>query len=561
MQNPLTEIRKQAVLRNTGTCFWIVLFLCSLSLQDAAATASSTGKNLRLEAAHQGYPLPDAITLTLVSTLGTVSDLGMRMLSIGVPAAVTLSSPSSSDSFRMTTASISTPPVPSDNSGIKPSLFRDHSTVVTTAIAAFSIMIMLMIFLVMNIFLRKRAESSLRMSEIKYRTLFEKSPDAIFILDTPDIRIADVNIAALKLLGLERTEVIGRHPCELSPPTQPDGTLTYEKVDSMASRAMESGTAYFEITRRHASGKTFPAEVWMSSISFPDATILIAVWRDLSERKKMQEMIIQSEKMVSLGGLAAGMAHEINNPLSGIIQNAQVVQSRLLSSIKPNQDAARDIGLSLDLLNAYLHRRKIPEMLNNLQEAGRRASELVRNMLSFAKKETYDKIPASIPELLDRIIAIARNDFSTASAFDFRAIRIDTVYDTDVPVIHCHPGKLQQVFYNILKNGAESMTEKKGLAPPEYEPCFNIHVYSRNGQAVITIQDNGMGMSEDTRKKIFEPFYTTKPPGSGTGLGMSLSCFIIMDQHQGSITVDSVQGEFSMFTVTLPAKTETKDLK
>ena len=269
---------------------------------------------------------------------------------------------------------------------------------------------------------------------------------------------------------------------------------------------------------------------------------------DITEHIRMEEMVVQSEKMLSIGGLAAGMAHEINNPLAGMMQNAQVVLRRVQSDLPASVAAAKEAGISMAQIRMFMEKRGIVRQLSQIHEAGIRASQIVQNMLSFSRRDFSGKIEQDIAELLDQTIELAKSDYDLKRRYDFKKIRIIREYDAQTPIVMCEVSKIQQVFFNILKNSAEAMQEMASHA----EPTFRIRVMPRGRYVRIEIEDNGPGMTEETRKRIFEPFFTTKPVGKGTGLGLSVSYFIVTDNHNGKMTVLSEPGKGATFIIHLP---------
>ncbi|OPZ60904.1 MAG: Sporulation kinase A [Deltaproteobacteria bacterium ADurb.Bin510] len=270
---------------------------------------------------------------------------------------------------------------------------------------------------------------------------------------------------------------------------------------------------------------------------------------DVTERVKIEEMIVQSEKMLSVGGLAAGMAHEINNPLAGILQNIQVIRSRLSPDLPKNVRVADECGLSFESLNCYLENREIWSMIDAIMESGSRASKIVNNMLSFSRKSGSAFVAHDLRELMDQTIELAASDYDLKKRYDFKRINIVREYDDDLRPVECEAGQIQQVFLNILKNGAQAMA---GLE--QREPRFTIRLKQEAQSVRIEIEDNGPGMDEKTLKRIFEPFYTTKAVGAGTGLGLSVSYFIITENHGGSLTALSGPEQGTRFLIQLPEK-------
>lgn len=270
---------------------------------------------------------------------------------------------------------------------------------------------------------------------------------------------------------------------------------------------------------------------------------------DVTNLVKLQQMMVQSEKMLSIGGLAAGIAHEINNPLASILGYVLNIQRRIFGDIPKNHTVASECGVSLEEIRNYLESRDIPRMLDGIHESGLRAGAIVHNMLSFSRKSEKELKPHDIIELLDTTLALAANDYNLEKKYDFRNIEIVREYDEHVPSVYCEKSEMQQVFLNLLRNGAEAMMAK------DYKnahPRFICRVKHRKEAVFVEIEDNGTGVDDDVRKRLFEPFYTTKEVGQGTGLGLSVSYFIVTDLHHGSLEVDSALGEWTRFTIKLP---------
>ncbi len=276
---------------------------------------------------------------------------------------------------------------------------------------------------------------------------------------------------------------------------------------------------------------------------------------DITDRQRIEEMIIQSEKMLSVGGLAAGMAHEINNPLAGILQNIQVIQNRLNTGLPKNEIVAADCGTTIDAIAKYIRVRGLNSMMEAVVDSGVRAAKIVENMLSFSRKSNADISVQSVTDLLDKTIDLASNDYSLKKKYDFRKIEVVREYPIDEIEIACESSKIQQVLLNIFKNGAEAMSNKEYA--DNLMPAFFLRVFADDSHVHIEIEDNGPGMDEVTRKRIFEPFFTTKAVGVGTGLGLSISYFIITDNHQGKMTVDSTPGIGTIFKISLPLERST----
>ena len=267
---------------------------------------------------------------------------------------------------------------------------------------------------------------------------------------------------------------------------------------------------------------------------------------NVTEQVLLSEMMIQSEKMLSVGGLAAGMAHEINNPLAGMMQTANVMLNRLTASnIPANLQTATQLGISMQSVQLYMQDRGILRMINSIIESGDRVAVIVDNMLNFSRQNDAQSSEQNLADLLDKALELSSTDYNLKNNFDFKSIGIVKEYQLDMPDIICEPGKIQQVFLNILRNGAQAMQEAN-VSSPTF--VFRISYDKLTEEAIIEIEDNGPGLEEGVKRRIFEPFFTTKKEGTGTGLGLSVSYFIITENHAGRLLVDSVVNNYCKFT-------------
>ena len=269
---------------------------------------------------------------------------------------------------------------------------------------------------------------------------------------------------------------------------------------------------------------------------------------DITERINMEEIMVQSEKMLSVGSLAAGMAHEINNPLGAILHNAQNIRRRLSPELERNREAAEETGVLLEAVNRYLQRREIPQLLDGIQQAGSRAAKIVTHMLSFSRRSNRQLADCQLSVLIDQAIEIAGNDFALIEGFDFRAVRIVREFDAQLGPVPCIGNELEQVLLNLLKNAAQAIHQK----PQRGDGQITLRTRLNPPWAEIQVEDNGIGIPEHVRKRIFEPFFTTKEVGQGTGLGLSVSYFIITNNHKGQMEVQSKPDQGTCFTLRLP---------
>ncbi|MBV5336808.1 MAG: GHKL domain-containing protein, partial [Deltaproteobacteria bacterium] len=247
------------------------------------------------------------------------------------------------------------------------------------------------------------------------------------------------------------------------------------------------------------------------------------------------------------GGLAAGMAHEINNPLGIIAQTVQNIQRRLDPHLPANQIVANELNLDLSMLQQYLETRQICSFIKSIREATDRAARIISNMLKFSRKSESFTEFADISELLDQVLELAASDYDLKKNYDFKRVAIVQEIAQSMPKVPVSVLELEQVLLNLLKNAAQAMYE---AATPN--PQIIMRAVPEHGFALIEVEDNGPGMSPDVQKRIFEPFYTTKEVGQGTGLGLSVSYSIITNNHHGSIEVNSQLGHGTCFRIRLP---------
>jgi len=205
----------------------------------------------------------------------------------------------------------------------------------------------------------------------------------------------------------------------------------------------------------------------------------------------------------------------------------------------------------MDAIGSFMDKRGIPRMIENILESGSRLAEIVNNMLSFARKDGDFKSTHLLSELMDKTLELAATDYDLKKQYDFKLIKVLKEYEEYVPPVPCDKGKIQQVILNILRNGAEAMQEAEIK-----NPLFIVRIKfdSACGCSCIEIENNGPGMDDDIRNRIFEPFFTTKPVGMGTGLGMSVSYFIIQNDHGGALSVESDPEGGVKFIIRLPVE-------
>jgi PAS domain S-box-containing protein len=367
----------------------------------------------------------------------------------------------------------------------------------------------------------KRMEDALRQSEKKYRTLFEASKDTVLVSDITG-RILDVNQAGVELFGYTKEELVELDPVRLY--------CNPEDRKRLWRRLLDEGSVdEHEVEMNRKDGERIIVHLSVSTIRDEDGNILghRGIATDVTERRKLEQQLMQSQKMESIGLLAGGVAHDFNNLLTAISGYGQMVRECI-----PEDDE--------------LSRESIDQVLN----ASERAAELTRSLLAFSRKQVMNPKPVLVDtvvgnagKLIERVIG-EDIEFSTSLS------------DNEMPVM-ADAGQLEQVLINLAANARDAMpnggclhiSTREEVVKNGSEARYDLQAPGR--YAVISVSDTGSGIDEKSLRRIFEPFFTTKEVGKGTGLGLAMS-YGAVKQHNGSILVKSDPGDGTTFDIYLP---------
>jgi PAS domain S-box-containing protein len=391
---------------------------------------------------------------------------------------------------------------------------------------------------------QKKALKALKESEKRFRILIEGAPIGIALFR--DRHYTYVNGAYTAIFGFhDPYELIGTLIDERIAPQ------CRSEITAMELRRVkgENVPNEYETVGMRKDGSQFPCSVDITKLIFDDGPMSISFARDLTEREQARELMTQNEKMTMIGGLAAGLAHEINNPIGIIVQNLHNIERRLTPDAPDNQEIANELGIDLSQVRAYLERRSVLKLLATMHKAGERTAKIVSNMLQFSRKSGSERRLVVLPDVIERAVELAANDYDMKKRYDFHRINFVRHFAVDLPQVPVNATEFEQVIINIIKNAAQAMAEY-GARDPE----IDLSAYREGAMAVVKVSDNGPGMDENTRKLVFNPFFTTKQVGAGTGLGLSVSYALITQNHKGIFTVDSTPGEGTCFTIKLPLK-------
>jgi two-component system NtrC family sensor kinase len=351
---------------------------------------------------------------------------------------------------------------------------------------------------------------SMRRAEWRFRTLFRAAPDAVLTVLQTTGRIREANDAVRAVFGLETYQVIGRTLIELIVPEDRPA------LEEALGRAFAGAQARVEVHVQTASGATRVVALAANGLPGADPPSALLVGRDMTQEREMRLRLMESDRLAAVGELVAGVAHEVNNPLSSISAFAQLL--------------LRD-----DLTPA--HR----ESIEVIRSETMRASQVVKDLLTFARRSEPQRDPLDLNGVVARTLRLRQYQFAEAS------VRVQQELSQNLPAVLGDARQLQQVCLNLVTNAVHAMAEQGG-------GTLTLRSSESNGRVMLEVADTGPGITPGARAHIFEPFFTTKGEGEGTGLGLSVS-YGIVKAHGGGIEVVDTGPHGTTFRVWLPAVT------
>jgi len=372
--------------------------------------------------------------------------------------------------------------------------------------------------IIIDISERKRMEKELREANEFLTRLIESSVDGIIVADM-DGRVLIFNKGAENMLGYKADEVVGKiNIRSIYPPGVASEVM--QKLRSEDFGGIGKLTSFPLLVRRK-DGELIEGDLSAAVIYDEKGNELVSVgiFKDLRERlgierelQKTQEALLQAEKLAAMGRLTSQIAHELNNPIYGIMNTLELLKTE----VPPESKRRRILELSLSETE--------------------RLSEMLKSMLSFSKPEEEKRTPLKINELLEGILLVMDKQMRESS------VVVTTAFDGDIPEIMASTNQIRQVMLNMIKNAKESMPSGGTL---------NVRTMQSGGKVLIVIRDTGAGIPEEIRDKIFDAFFTTKQKVKGVGLGLSV-CYGIIKDHGGEIRVESEVGKGTTFIISLP---------
>ncbi|MFA7424529.1 MAG: PAS domain-containing protein [Desulfosarcinaceae bacterium] len=371
----------------------------------------------------------------------------------------------------------------------------------------------------LDITARKQLELDLEKSEQKYHAIFSNIPNPVFVLDPETLEIVDANNSVEPVYGCAPGELIGR--CFL------DLFADAERGDY--ARRMRGGQTVDRVRQRHFGGGWIIVNIRISPAEYADRQVLLVTTSDITKRLEAEQQLIQASKMATLGEMATGVAHELNQPLS-------VIKTVSSFFIRKLEQGGRIDAPVLD------------EMLRKVDGNVDRASKIINHMRQFARKsdETLERVE------VNQVMENALDIFS--QQLKVRGIEVARQMADGLPPIMGDCGRLEQVFINLLLNARDAIEEKAANQPGvAVDRRITLRTFRSGPQVVCQVCDTGIGLAPDLADKVFEPFFTTKEVGKGTGLGLSIS-YGIVKECGGAIRAVARPGTGACFEVTFPVE-------
>jgi histidine kinase len=367
---------------------------------------------------------------------------------------------------------------------------------------------------------RRQLEDELEKSEKKYHEIFNHIPNPVFVLDADSLEIIDCNDSVKPVYGFSKDEVIYGSFMDLFAQDEKDQYQAKIKTSAVINR----------VKHLNKQGKILFVNIRISPAEYPGKKVLLVTISDITQRLETEQQLIQASKMATLGEMATGVAHELNQPLS-VIKTASSFSIKKLNKKEP-------IG-----------GETLSNLLYKIDGNVDRATKIINHMRQFARKSDLDFEKVQVNDVMQSAFEIFSQQLI------LRGIEVIWDLERELPKINADPSRLEQVFINILINARDAIEERWG--PEESEKADKKIVLKTRRKADIIISevcDTGMGIPESIKDKIFEPFFTTKEVGKGTGLGLSISYGIIKD-FGGSIRVKPNSPEGACFTIKFPIPT------
>jgi histidine kinase len=405
----------------------------------------------------------------------------------------------------------------SEETGIKADGTTSHWLVHTSPIRDADGDITAVMEMNIDITIRKLLEQEIRKSEAKYRSIFNNIPEPVFVLDAESLEILDCNNSVTAVYGFEKEDIVNTSFLNLFNEEERDHYSKDIKHSDFIDQARQ-------ITKEDES---IFVDIRISPSEYMAQEALLITTSDITNRLMAEQQLIQAGKMATLGEMATGIAHELNQPLTVI----KTASSFLIKKVVRAQEIKEEILLT---------------MAEEIDSHVDRASKIINHLREFGRKAEVRKTRVNVNDSLVRALEMFSQQLK------LRNIEVIKKLDGNLPAVLADPNRLEQIFVNLLINARDAIEEKWGNQVGVEEPKrIYLKTDVQEGKVSVTVIDNGSGIPNHVRSRIFEPFFTTKNVGKGTGLGLSISYGIVQD-YEGTITVNSQENEGSEFVIQFP---------
>jgi len=374
----------------------------------------------------------------------------------------------------------------------------------------------------LDITVRKQLEERIRESEAKYRVIFDNIPNPVFVLDTRTLDILDCNDKQKTVYGYEKKEILGTGFARLFD----------ENEREQYTEKMKTLTVIDQARQIRKDGQIIFVNIRISPSEYMGKKALLVTTSDITRRMLAEQQLIHAGKMTTLGEMATGIAHELNQPLTVI----KTAGSFLMRKVRKGEPIKEDI---------------LKTLAEEIDGHVNRASKIINHLREFGRKSEVEKQNVNVNEPLAKSIDMFSQQLK------LREITVKKDFSQAPLCVQADANRLEQVFVNLLINARDSIEEKweKGMMYGRQTKEIAVRTAAENGQVIISIADNGMGIPKNVRNRIFEPFFTTKKVGKGTGLGLSITYGIIQD-YEGTISVESTENMGTEFTIRFPVSAD-----
>ena len=391
-----------------------------------------------------------------------------------------------------------------------------------------------------------RAVQCLAASEGRYHRLFDEARDGIALADADTSEIIECNQALADLVGRQRHELVGRSLRVLQPPPLQERDFS---DNSLKLRDAEQLPSEQETELVTSSGELLEVNMRISRLDLAGREVWMALFQDITERRRAQAQLALADRMASVGVLAAGVAHEINNPLTYVIHNLGFLQQDLQQLQRAVQGCRAELqqrGLDRELPD-HIWRgldaagtQEMVQLAGEVAEGARRVKGITEDLGTFAHPDQDHEVELSINAVMDSAINMIQREIK------YRA-RLVRDY-SELPATVSNDGRLSQVFLNLLVNASQAITEGDAAGNE-----IRVRTHSEEGELLVEVSDTGHGIAPEHMSRLFDPFFTTKQVGEGSGLGLAI-CHNIVTDLGGSIEAHSEPGQGSRFVVRLPLR-------